>query len=467
MVALASDVGSDLKRDIKVLVRRLRSSRLDVALGAGVFLIVLTIFLFSRVHQLADSNYSMLLSQSVIHHRSFTLDRYNIPRLRPTQQLFHISNGSIYQLELVDDHIYYFWPPGSSVLSVPFVALMNASGVSAANADGSYNPDGEVIIQARLAALLMAGLASLFYFTSRFLLPPGFSLVISLGMALGTQIWSTASRALWSETWGIFLLGFVVLNLIAQELGIYRLRPALLATLLAWTYFVRPTFALPIVAITIYILIYHRRVFIPYAIVGAAWFSAFAVYSWYHFGQLLPNYYFVYQHFGSTPVWLAFLGNLLSPSRGLLVFVPVLFFVGYLLFRYRAALPMRRLVVLSLAIISIHLIVVSLHSPWYGGHCYGPRYSTGIVPWFYLLAVAGVQALRQSENEETSRWRSFRRRVEASIGALLLLLSVTINALGATSHATWLWNSRPVNVDQQPERVWDWRHPQFLATWDH
>ena len=183
--------------------------------------------------------------------------------------------------------------------------------------------------------------------------------------------------------------------------------------------------------------------------------------------SILPNYYFVYQHFGSTPAWLALLGNLLSPSRGLLVFVPVLFFVGYLLLRYWATLPMRRLVVLSLVVICVHLIVVSLHSPWYGGHCYGPRYSTGIVPWFYLLAVAGLQARRQSANEQTSRRQSIRRQLEASVGVLLLLLSVTINALGATSHATWLWNSRPVNVDQQPDRVWDWKHPQFLAPWDH
>ncbi|MDQ3667744.1 MAG: DUF2079 domain-containing protein [Acidobacteriota bacterium] len=467
MIAASSEVASELKLDLTALVRGLRRSRLDVALGGIVFLLVLSIFLISRVHQLADSNYSMLLSQSLIHHRTFTLDRYSIPRLHPTPQLFHISNGTIYQLELVNDHIYYFWPPGTSVLSVPFVALMNASGVSAANADGSYNSHGEVIIQARLAALLMAALASLFYFTSRLLLPPGWSLLLSLGAALGTQIWSTASRALWSDTWGIFLLGFVVLSLIAQELGIYRLRPALLATLLAWTYFVRPTFALPIVAITIYIAMYHGRLFMPYATVGTAWFSVFAVYSWSHFSQVLPNYYFVYQHFGSTPIWLALFGNLLSPSRGLLVFVPVLLFVSYLLVRYRATLPLRRLVVLSLVIVSIHLIVVSSHSPWYGGHSYGPRYSTGIVPWFYLLAVSGLQAWRRSANEQTSRWQSLRRRLEAFIGALLLLLSVTINALGATSHATWLWNSRPVNVDQEPDRVWDWKHPQFLATWDN
>jgi hypothetical protein len=46
---------------------------------------------------------------------------------------------------------------------------------------------------------------------------------------------------------------------------------------------------------------------------------------------------------------------------------------------------------------------------------------------------------------------------------MLLLISVFVNTLGATSHATWLWNSRPREIDRYPERLWDWRQPQFLA----
>jgi hypothetical protein len=76
--------------------------------GAGVvFIAILTIFWFSHVHQFADSKYSMLLSQSVLQYRSFTLDNYAIPRLQPKHQVGHVSNGDIYQLELVDGHIYY------------------------------------------------------------------------------------------------------------------------------------------------------------------------------------------------------------------------------------------------------------------------------------------------------------------------------------------------------------------------
>jgi hypothetical protein len=51
------------------------------------------------------------------------------------------------------------------------------------------------------------------------------------------------------------------------------------------------------------------------------------------------------------------------------------------------------------------------------------------------------------------------------MGGALLLISMFINGRGAMSHATWLWNSRPIGVDEHPERLWDWRQPQFMAGW--
>jgi hypothetical protein len=205
---------------------------------------------------------------------------------------------------------------------------------------------------------------------------------------------------------------------------------------------------------------------LPYAAVGAAWLAVFVAYSWYHFHQLLPNYFLVYQHFGVDTLGTAFLGNLISPSRGLLVFVPVLFLVGYFLIRYWTQVPLKKLVVLSFIVVLAHLIIVSSHSPWWGGHCFGPRYSTGIVPWLFLLGLLAIKGWRKAHAKTSLNFTSLLRRTEASVAMVLLLLSVTINALGATERATWLWNVTPVNVDLQPDRVWDWRHPQFLAKWD-
>jgi hypothetical protein len=108
---------------------------------------------------------------------------------------------------------------------------MNMVGISAASPEGSYGREGEAKIEASLAALLMAGRSSVIFFTGRLLLPFWWSLLVSYGSAFGTQIWSTASRALWSDTWGIFILGVMVWMLVGVECKRYQLRPILLATL--------------------------------------------------------------------------------------------------------------------------------------------------------------------------------------------------------------------------------------------
>ena len=108
------------------------------------------------------------------------------------------------------------------------------------------------------------------------------------------------------------------------------------------------------------------------------------------------------------------------------------------------------------------LHVIAGFDPWWGGHSYGARYTTGLVPWFVLLAVLGLKAMLDWETRRGASVTT-RRRALLACGALLLGLSVFINARGAMAHATWRWNVLPANVDEHPERIWDWRDPQFLA----
>ena len=44
-----------------------------------------------------------------------------------------------YRLEDVGGHRYYGFPVGTSILSVPYAAVMRLRGVSAVHADGSYD----------------------------------------------------------------------------------------------------------------------------------------------------------------------------------------------------------------------------------------------------------------------------------------------------------------------------------------
>jgi hypothetical protein len=132
---------------------------------------------------------------------SFQLDHYALSRQTSERHGYDFTSVS-YQLEASRGHVYYYLPPGSSFLSVPFVAVLKLFGLSAADSDGTYNRRSEVMIQAIVAALLTALLASLFFYTARLMLSTKWSIVVALGGALGTQVCSTASRALWSHTWG-------------------------------------------------------------------------------------------------------------------------------------------------------------------------------------------------------------------------------------------------------------------------
>jgi len=445
------------------LKRRLVRFNPDALAGALIFILTAAIFLASPLRQIADSKFSMLTSESLIQRRTFTLDHYKIPDLAPVQTYGSASNTTLYQIEYVNGHFYHLYPPGSPLLSAPYVALLNLCGISASHPDGSYNPRGERIIQGSLASLLMGALAAVFFFTARLLLTAGWSAWLAFGGALGTQVWSTASRALWTDTWGILLLGLVLLAILADATGRRTLNPLWLATLLSWMYFTRPTYSIQIVAVAVYIFIYRRHLFLKFALTGAAWCAAFVAYSEFHYRQPLPTYYYLASQLKLDSFALAFAGNLISPSRGLLVYVPALIFVAYLHLRYARDNPHPRLTVLALAVCAAHLLLIASFSPWWSGHSYGPRYTTGIVPWFVLLGILGVRAMF-AWREKCSREGDAQRRASVYFGVALLALSILINLRGATASATWRWNLYPQNVDHHPERVWDWRRPQFLAT---
>ncbi|HXD34519.1 MAG TPA: hypothetical protein VN643_25595 [Pyrinomonadaceae bacterium] len=427
----------------------------DWFLATAILIVAVIVFWLSPVRQITDSKYSMLLSQDLLKFRSFDLKHYAISDAEVKEHT---------QLLKVGDHIYYYPPAGGPVLSVPFVAVMNALGVNAANPDGTYRLRGEIAMQAILAPLLMGLLASIFFLTARLILPITWSVLIALGGAFGTQVWSTASRALWSHTWEILLLGVAIWLLLAAETGRQKLRPILLATVLSWTYFSRPTATIPILAITIYMILSRRRWFWPYAITGAIWAALFGLYSWIHFRHYLPNYYRENVIF-SNP-WLILRGSLFSPARGLFIYVPVTLVVFYLIARFRKDITLPRMTWLSLGVVLGHLLVLTSLQTWWGGGCYGARLTTDLVPWFVLLAILGVSAMLKWRERIGVAWSRPALVVPLALGAVLLAFSVFANARGAIAIETakwedWRWQRPPLERDTSA--FWNWRYPQFMA----
>jgi hypothetical protein len=461
-------VSSCLLRDA-FMIHQLPQIRVAIWLQATlIFIVTAVLFLRSGVEQVGDSHFSMLLSQHILRHGNIYLDQYfTLPLDRDIYPEI-ARNGYPRHVRLINGHVYYRYPHATSFLSIPAVAAMKAVGVSPLLPDGRYNKAGERLIQKGLAGLLMAILAVIFFLTSRLVLPGLWSALMALGGALGTQVWSSASRAMWSHTWEIFLLGVVALLLVGHEQRRWRINPFLLATLLAWAYFVRPVGIVPLTTVGGYLFFCHRALFWRYSATCAGWLALFGFYSLNYFDQPLPGYFLP----RSTPsghrpeTFLPSLaGLLLSPSRGLFVYVPIVLFIFYLLVKYRRLLPFPILVVLALLTATGQLATffIAGKQNWWGGHSYGPRLLTDLVPWFVLLGVAGVKAMLDAHDSHGPSGNRLGWIAQLTAGAALLTFSVAINARGASSWDTSRWNTRPIDVAEDQTRLWDWSRPQFLA----
>jgi hypothetical protein len=417
------------------------------AVGGILFVATFCVFFFSPVHYASDSDYSMLLSESIIARHTIDLNGYAIPRFQPLESSGVNESGYTWQLSLVGDRLLYNRPYGSSVLSLPFVALLKVLGVSPVGPQGGFDEAGEVVVERTVSALLMASLTCIFLWTGLQFLPLSWAATVAAGAALGTPIWSTATRALWSHTWEVFLAGTLIALIVKTEVARRSFPSVLAATLLSWMYFVRPTSSIPALAVAGYVLIKHRKAFPALVVTGAGWLLGFVAWNDWVWGEALPRYYRFVRPFTHPGFFLRFAGVLLSPSHGFLVSVPVVLFVFYLTTRYWLVVENQGLAALALAVSAAHLVLISAWLVWWGGG-YGARLCTDLVPWLVLLAILGCRALIDGEPAAP------RRRCVAW-GIALLILSVGMNAPGALSPAANAWDSTG--------RLWDLRHPQFLA----
>jgi hypothetical protein len=225
---------------------------------------------------------------------------------------------------------------------------------------------------------------------------------------------------------------------------------------LAMAYLIRPTALVPITILSTYVLAYHRAWFAKYLswalIIAVPWL----VYNFTVYNAPLPSYYSRGAFSETTHFVEGLLGNLISPSRGLFIFSPVLLFAlsGFVL-----ALrdPEQRPLSLAYgAIVIVHLIIVGAGSMWWAGHSFGPRFTTDILPFLVYFTAFNFRLPA-----------TFRSRTQVALSACIAVLAVAsliIHAQGALRSESLAWNVIPNNIDQNTSRAWDWTDPQFART---
>lgn len=314
------------------------------------------------------------------------------------------------------------------------------------------------ILEVLIASFWASLAAVLLYLMARRHLSVAQALILSLLFCFGTSIYSTASRGLWQHGPSVMLLALALLLL---DRAPTSPRAASLAALpLAFAYVVRPTNLIPLAVFTLYVWRCLRPLFLRYAAWGATVVTGFAAFNLRTFGSVLPPYYNPLRLSGLSSFPTALAANLISPSRGLLVFTPFLVFVGVGFARRVRQGRATPLEWCAAVIFVLHWLAISAFPVWWGGTSYGPRFFTDLAPLAAFLTIPEIAARLDARGLP----RRGSRRVTALNGLFvtLALLSVAVHARGAFSRAANDWNVYPVDINQAPERVWDWRDPQFL-----
>ncbi len=304
------------------------------------------------------------------------------------------------------------------------------------------------------ASLLTALAVAIAFLMVRRSLPLRPALLIALGLGLGTGLWSTVSQTLWQHETTI--LGFVIA---LAALSSHRLGPAQ-GVLVGLGVALACASRLSVIPAGVVILLGTwacggTRTMIAAVAVVASAAALLLVHNLNAFGHVLgplPYLESLHVQFHATDRsfqlgWEGYAGLLVSPSRGLLIFSPVVA-VAALGFRSAWAEGWRSAQRWCLLAAAAQFALYGAYSVWWAGHTFGPRYMLDVLPFLVPSAALGIARLEL--------------RSPGGVCAILALTwSVAASALGAYVYPAEMWNTDPTDVDRYHERLWDWRDTQI------
>jgi len=400
----------------------------------------------------SDPQFGLLVAQTMLRHRTLEMDLYQEAIGPILERSFVTLNG----------HIYYYFPLGTPLFAMPAVGVANLLGYDMADAAQ------EAATQNFISAVLVGLSFYVIYRICRCFLPAGAALFITATTFLGSALISTMATALWSIDFAVLFVALSLLVLSKQATGERRpSHPYLLGFFLFGAYLCRPSTFLFVALVLGYLLLVDRKMFWRTAVSAFVLLAGFLIFIRLGYGSWLPPYY---NDFGRLaverrPLYEAYFGNLVSPSRGLLIYSPIFLLALAGAVYYFQRLKRRPLYWLMLVWFFLHLLLVARATRWWGGASFGPRILAEMLPGLVLLmAMVGQVFL---ERGSRGRPGSSRRPQTAVIGlyGALALWAVFLNSYQGlfNQYSAWWHGVLTLNIDYEPDYLWRWDYPQFLA----
>lgn len=297
------------------------------------------------------------------------------------------------------------------------------------------------------SAFVVAAAAVILFLAARLFVRPSSAAWLALAYGLGTCAWSSTSQTLWQHGPMDLLLALGSYFLLRED----RARSAPWVGLCyASAFLCRPTAAVAVLAAGVYYAFKDRRALLRFVLGGAPMALLLVTYNLYYFGKpIVLGQLATHVSMGGssevvqgaragtsalasqvfkTSLGSGLAGIFLSPSRGMLVFSPIL---GVALWglvsiwrdaRYQALRP------IAVAGVAMCLMVARWYG-WWGGWCYGYRLLVDAVVLLSFLAIPVIESIR-------------RRRALSWLFVACLTWSVLVQAVGAFAYDVAGWNGR-------------------------
>jgi hypothetical protein len=435
------DPGAGRKREPPVTP----GARTAVALALGSFVLY-----NANVREISsqDTIPTRVLPHEVVEHGRLDLDR-----------LFQGWQAGLplpFWIQLVRGHYRSNYPVVPALLAVPVYAAPVLLGAG----------DSWLVLNAlaKLAGSLFAAVSVVFvYLAARELARrqgsgEAAALATAAVYAFATPTWAIASQGLWGH-------GPAQLGLAVSLWAFLRPEPArwglVLGGLAAGVMVAsRPSTGLVAAVLAGFAVLSRSRGGLIFAGVLGAVLAGVAAHNLAIFGSVEGGYAELHRthakHHGVASAWSGspaegLLGVLVSPSRGLFVYSPVLLFpaAGLCLWLVRRRGGLLAWVAVAAA---AGVGTIAQFAVWWGGHSFGPRLLADVLPALVLGVVPVWPAIRRGP---VGQW----------LFAAAFVASVLVEAVGVfyyPSPRSTDWNTSPVDVDVAHDRLWDWHDPQLL-----
>ena len=423
---------------------RVSAWRSDWLLAALLGVFFLCLYLLSGSSDLkhnGDTDLRYQTAQAVVDHHRLWIDH---PMWLDTR----VARGR-------GGHLYAFYAPGQTLLMVP---LYVAGKVIAHHLSLPY--DISTLYASRSTDLFLgAMLAVLFFWMAK---SAGFatrtSALLTLVFGLATAAWPDAQSALEQTQVDLFLLLAVygVWNFVRRGFQ-SRWWLILAGSGAGLALFTRYDAALylPLVALYPAVLRWttsHRREIALdvgiYSLAAAPWIGLVAAWNFARFGS--PFLTGLHEQTFGEPPWLGLLGLTISPGKGILWYLPLLFLLPWAMPRFYRRNPSLSIFLSILTVITLLFYSGVLY--WHGDPAWGPRYLYVVVT--YLVLPLG---------EVVDGWPSLGMTFRSV--ALALLAASLVLQVAAVSVTQWRFWYRLQADEQRTSQPFRWGAQHYHYYW--